>query len=475
MTAPSASYDLVVIGAGSAGYWAAKTAGKAGASVALVDPGPLGGLCILRGCMPTKTLLRSTEVLHLARRADRVGVTIPEVGYDFGKIMARKRHWVDDFATYRREGILKQDGFTFHQGAARFVDPHTVELHGSGRGTLTAERFIVATGSVPQVPEIAGLAETGYWTSDEALEIASPPKSIAVVGGGVIALELGQFFARLGAETTILMRGPRVLTNEDDDVAAAIQEELAAEGIRFVSKATLLGAEPVAGGLKRLRYRRDHHDEALEVEAILVAAGRRPNVAHLGLALAGVETQAFRVPTDGFHRTNQKHIYAVGDVHGQHQIVHVAIEDGIRAARHATGQQPDPASDRLLAWAIYTDPNVAKVGLSEADCAKRGIPCAVGSYPFDDQGKALVSDLTAGFVKVIAHRDTGEILGAAVVGAEGADLVHELIVAISFRATCRQFLAIPHLHPTLAEIWIDAVEACEDARQEALATAGAPA
>lgn len=471
MTA-SQHFDLVVIGAGSAGYWAAKTAGKAGASVALVDAGPLGGLCILRGCMPTKALLRSTEVLHLAKRADRVGVVVPEVGYDFDAIMARKRHWVSDFASYRVAGIEAQDGFTFVRGAARFLDPHTIRVQ--GHGTISAERFILATGSVPYVPEVPGLAETGYWTSDEALEIAKPPKSLAVIGGGVIALELGQFFARLGAETTLLMRGPKPLTNEDADVSAAIQSELTAEGIRFVPKATLIGAEKV-GDLKRLRYRLDGHEAHLDVEAILVAVGRRPNTLHLDLALAGVDFQPFRVQTDAFHRTNQPHIYAVGDVHGQNQIVHVAIEDGIRAARHATGQAPEPSSDRLLAWAIYTDPNVAKVGLSEAECQKRGIPYAVGSYPFDDQGKALVADLTAGFVKVLAHRDTGEILGACVVGAEGADLIHELIVAMTFRATCAQFLAIPHLHPTLAEIWIDAVEACEDARQEALAALGAPA
>lgn len=206
--------------------------------------------------------------------------------------------------------------------------------------------------------------------------------------------------------------------------------------------------------------------ETIEVEAdeVLVAVGRVPNVARLDLALAGVQHSPHLVPVNEHMQTSQPHIYCAGDASGKHFIVHVAIQEGIHAAKHAVGRVKDPIDYRLMAWAIYCDPNVARVGLSEKDCKKKGIPYLVGAYPFDDQGKAQVANLTKGFVKILAHADTGEILGAAVVGPEGADIIHEMIVAMYFRSTCKQFLEIPHLHPTLSEIWLDPVEECEDQR-----------
>lgn len=459
---PDSHYDVAVLGAGSAGYWAAKTAGKLGARVALLDPGPLGGLCILRGCMPTKALLRSTEVLHLAQHASEVGVLVKEVGYDFEQMMARKAHWVNDFASYRRDGILAQQGFEFIAAPGVFKDPHTLQ---AGDRVITADKFLIATGSVPWAPAIPGLAEVGYITSDEALELPAPPRSLLVLGGGVIALEMGQFFHRLGVETTFVIRGERFLSGEDDDVALGIQRCFEDEGMRVVNRAQMHRVER-RGDKKVLILDQGPHGEHLELEAdeIMVCMGRVPNIARLNLDAAGVKHETHVVPVDGHLRTSQPHIYAAGDATGRHFIVHVAIQEGIHAVTHGLGQTEAPADYRLMAWAIFSDPNVARVGRSERDCVREGIPHVVGTYPFDDQGKAQVANLTKGFVKVIAHAQTGEIIGASVVGAEGADLIHEMIVAMYFRATCRQFLEIPHLHPTLAEIWLDPVEACEDQR-----------
>lgn len=465
-TESSNHYDLIVLGAGSAGYWAARTAGETGKKVALLDPGPLGGLCILRGCMPTKAMLRSSDVLHLAKTAHEVGVLVKEVGYDFPAIMARKAHWVADFASYRAQGILKQQGFTFIQGAGRFRDAHTLDVNGE---RLTADKFLISTGSTPYVPEVKGLKDVGYITSDEALEIAAPPKRMLVLGGGVIALELGQFFARLGTEVTMVLRGERILTNEDDDVAMAMQACLEAEGIRVVNHVHMESFER-RGADKVLIGRRQGETIELAADEVMVTLGRVPNLDKLDLSLAGVHATPHLLAVDEHMRTNQPHIYAAGDATGRHFIVHVAIQEGIHAAKHAMGLTETPMDYRLLAWAIYSDPNVARVGLSEREAAQRGVPVVVGTYPFDDQGKALVANLTKGHVKVLAHAETGEIVGAAVVGAEGADLLHEMIVAMHFKATCRQFLEIPHLHPTLSEIWLDAVEECESQRQ-ALAAA----
>jgi pyruvate/2-oxoglutarate dehydrogenase complex dihydrolipoamide dehydrogenase (E3) component len=217
-------------------------------------------------------------------------------------------------------------------------------------------------------------------------------------------------------------------------------------------------------GKKVLEIKRNGETLELEADEVLVAAGRVPNVSRLDLALAGVTCSPHLVPVNEHLQTNQPHIYCAGDASGKHFIVHVAIQEGIHAAKHAVGKVKDPIDYRLMAWAIYCDPNVARVGLSEKDCKKKGLPYLVGTYPFDDQGKAQVANLTKGFVKVIAHAESGEILGAAVVGPEGADLIHEMIVAMYFRSTCKQFLDIPHLHPTLSEIWLDPVEECEDQR-----------
>ena len=460
-------YDLAILGAGSAGYWAARTAGAAGARVALLDPGPLGGLCILRGCMPTKALLRSTDVLHLVRHAGALGIEVGQVGFDFAKIMARKAHWVEDFARYRREGIEAQNGFEWIQAAGHFVDPHTLQ---AGDRLVRAERFLIATGSKAWAPDIPGLEAVGYWTSDDVLELKKPPESLIVIGGGVIALELGQFLARLGARTTLAVRAERILASEDGDVSAEVTRCLVNDGLRVEARLTFNRVERTEGRY-RLHVERDGVAFVLEAEALLVATGRVPAVDGLNLEAAGVFHETRRVPTDPFLRTSARHIYAAGDASSRHQLVHVAIAEGIFAAKHALGKVHEPFDDRLLAWAIFCDPNIARVGRSEADCRRENIPYVAANYPFNDQGKALVANLTDGFVKVVAHAETGEILGATVVGAEGSDLIHEMIVAMYFRATCQQFLEIPHLHPTLAEIWLEPVEACEDQRAERLARA----
>jgi pyruvate/2-oxoglutarate dehydrogenase complex dihydrolipoamide dehydrogenase (E3) component len=453
-------YDLLILGAGSAGFWAAKTAAQAGARVALVDPGPLGGLCILKGCMPSKALLRSGDILHTLRHAPEVGVYADNIRYDFKQIMARKSRWVDDFAGYRRDAILKQEGFRYIEGAGHFIDPHTVKV---GEETLRAEKFLVATGSKPSIPPITGLKEAGFITSDQALSLEAVPESMVVIGGGVIALELGQFYARLGTSVTMVLRCDRPLGQEDPDVSEAIQGYLQAEGIRFVPNARIQDAR-LNGTQKQLRVMTDTGEQILEASEILVATGRAPNLDGLNLSAANLSTSDGRLATNQHGQTHQSHIYAAGDAAGRHNIVHVAIQEGIHAARHALGLPGTPPETRTLAWAIFCDPNIARVGLNERSCQVQGIPHVVGRYPFNDQGKALVANLIKGFVKVVAHAATGEILGATVVGAEGADLIHEMIVAMHFKATLKDFLEIPHLHPTLSEIWLEPVEEAEQKR-----------
>ncbi|MBO9539220.1 dihydrolipoyl dehydrogenase [bacterium] len=458
-------FDAIIIGAGSAGYNAARILGANGKSVAMVDKGPLGGLCILRGCMPTKTMLRSTDVLQLIRDADELGIQVDNVRADFSAIMARQHRLVKGFQDYRIEGIHRAPNATLIQGAARFTGPDRIEVDGV---TYTADRFLISTGSTPSIPEVPGLAEAGYITSDEAMSLTRLPASMVVWGGGVIALELGQFYARLGVAVTMLLRGEHVLSREDEDVQAVVEAALEADGITLLRNARPLSVV-AQDGLKVMTLAQGDRTVKLEAEEILVATGRKPLLAPLDLEAAGVEAPGGSIKVDGQMRTTNPAIFAAGDCLGDFFLVHVAIQQAEVAAHNMLGKTPARTADyRLLASAIYTDPNVARVGLSEKDAAAQGREVLVGKYDFADLGKAecMGKGAMQGFVKLLADPSTGEILGASIVGPEGADLIHELIVAMEFRCTAERLMQIPHLHPTLAEIITYPAEEIAEARAE---------
>lgn len=444
-------FDFVVVGGGSAGYAAARTAGAAGARVAIVEKGPVGGLCILRGCMPTKALLRSTEVLQLAREAGNLGLVIPRAGFEFERIMDRKTKLVKGLQDFRIDAIRNAPNVTLIDGLGRFVGPEAIEVDGR---VLRADKFMIATGSVVRVPELQGLRQCGYISSDEALELSSLPRRMVVLGGGVIACELGQFFARLGVAVTFLQRAAHLLAKEDQDVGEALQGYFEAEGIRVVSHVRLMRVER-RGDAKVVVFEQHGDIHEVETDEILLAQGRVPNVAELDLGAAGVATRpGGGLEVDAQMRTTNPNIFAGGDVIGKHDLVHVAVMEGEIAGFNATHpEQPRFADYRLLAYAVFCDPNLGIVGLTEKKAALAGRPVAVGKFPFADLGKAELIDQTRGFVKLLADPETGEILGGEVLGPEGSDLIHEIITAMAFRATAQQLLEIPHLHPTLSEIW----------------------
>jgi len=458
-------FDVIVIGGGSAGYNAARVMGSQGKQIALVDKGPLGGLCILRGCMPTKAMLRSTDVLQLAREADELGVRIPSVEADFGAIMERQKHLVRGFQDYRVQGIHKLSNTTLIQAAARFTGPNSSEVNGE---THTADKFLISTGSTPMIPAIPGLAEAGYITSDEAMSLTHLPASMILMGGGVIALELGQFYARLGVKVTMILRGPHILSREDADVQEVLETALKADGIEIVPYTMPLSVE-VRDGKKVMHAKVSGVERRFEAEEIFLALGRIPLIEPLNLEAAGVAAPGGRIQVDDEMRTTNPDIYAAGDCLGDYFLVHVAIQQGEVAAHNILGRRPARQADyRLLASAIFTDPNYARVGISEREAAELGLKVVIGKYDFADLGKAECMGKLAmqGFVKLIADEATGEILGAEIVGPEGADLIHELIVAMEFRCTVERLMTIPHLHPTLAEIITYPAEEIAEKRAE---------
>ncbi len=443
------AHDVVVIGGGSAGYAAARTARDAGADVAIVDQGPLGGLCILRGCMPTKAILRSAEVASLLRRAKEFGLSPVSAHADLSAIVDRKDRLVREFADYRIQQ-LQDPTFTLYRSQAVFRSPREIAV---GDTVLSAASFIIATGSRPSEVSIPGLVQAGYLTSDTILDVRTQPDSLLVLGGGAVALEIGQFFARLGTKVTILQRGRTLLSEMDEDVGRALEAALIDEGIEVVTdmqwlRVTRDTAEKTVWAVK------DGRERSYVGQEILQALGRQPNIEGLRLDLAGVTVDSGRIVVDGAMRTSQTRIYAVGDVNDVTPIVHLAIQQGEVAAYNATHTDP-PAKTidhRLDTEVVFTDPQVAVLGLNEV-CAQAGkIPYLAASYPFADHGKALCLGETQGFAKLIAAPQTGEILGAQIVGPEAGELIHELIAVMYYRGTAADLLRMPHYHPTLAEI-----------------------
>lgn len=442
-------HGIVVIGGGSGGYAAARTAHEAGADVAVVDCGPLGGLCILRGCMPSKAILRSADIMEYMRRGAEFGLRDVSPQADLAAIIERKDRLIGEFADYR-VGQLRDGRFALYEERAEFVSPNRIRV---GDETIEGERFIIATGSSVRHVPIPGLDEIGYITSDEALSLREQPQSMLVLGGGPIALELAQFYQRIGTQVHLIQRSLHVLSTGDEDLARPLEARLRAEGMQ-VYTGTELHRFEAADGLKVAHFSHGGEERRIAAEVVLQALGRRPNTDGLGLDNAGVHTERGRIVVNAEMRTNQPHIFAVGDVNGLHEIVHIAIEQGEVAAYNAVhpGRAAHRTDDRLAAQVTFTDPQVASVGLSEKDCQERDIPYLVASYPFDDHGKSMCLGETHGHVKLLCAPRSGEIIGAHIVGPEAGELIHELIAVMYFRGTAHDLMNIPHYHPTLAEI-----------------------
>ena len=443
-------FDVAVIGGGSGGYAAARSTAAAGLKTVVIEGGSeLGGLCILRGCMPTKALLYAAEVMHLASHSELWGIRA-DVNFDFTKVMARKDAMVKEFADYRAQQLIAGK-FELIRAMARFTDAHTLNLS-NGRA-VSAKSFVLATGSTVAPSPLHQLNEVGYLTSDSALQMTRLPRSIIVLGGGAVALEFAQFFARFGVKVTVIQRSPHVLHEMDPDAAAVVEEVFRREGITVYTDTKLTDTRKL-GSLKEVFF--EHRGEATRAlaEEIFFALGRIPNVAPLALDKIGVELEYGRIVTNHQMQTSLPHIYAVGDCTGLHEIVHIAIQQGEVAAHNIVSPEKMKSMDyRLVTEVVFTDPQIASVGLTEKRAHVRNVPYLTAKYPFNDHGKSLIMEAKDGFVKLLAEPKTGEIIGGACVGPIGGELIHEIIAAMHKRMTVHELAAMPHYHPTLAEIW----------------------
>lgn len=459
-------YDFVVLGGGSAGYAAARTAVSLGLKTAVVEGGSrLGGLCILRGCMPTKALLETAHRLHECHRTAEFGLTggTPPKP-DWKKTVGRKNRLIADFAGYRKDQLQK-GSFDFFRARGSFINDHQLRLesirgkngNGSVPGILKFRSLLISTGSEVSPPPLEGISEVGYLTSDDAIHLTEPPSSLVVLGGGAIAVEFADYFLRMGVRVTLIQRSPHILKSQDDDVAAEVEKAFRHDGMKVFTGTRLVKVRR-SGGQKVVEFEHEGKMRRVRADEILYALGRQPATGSLGLGSAGIRLKGQQVGINPRLQTNKPHIFAAGDVSGPYEIVHVAIEQGEAAAHNAavllkkSGAKYKSLKYRIPMEIVFCEPEVASVGLTEKAARAAGVEYAVASYPFNDHGKSIIKGAKFGFVKCLADRKNGRIIGAQIVGPGAADLIHEFSVALTFRATVEKFLQVPHYHPTLAEI-----------------------
>ena len=444
-------YDFLILGGGSAGFNAARVAVSLGLRTAIVDGArDLGGLCILRGCMPSKTLLYMADVLHLAQKGTTFGLKIPSARADMKAIQARKKKIIGEFAAYR-EQALASGQFDLIRAHARFLDPHTVELSDGRR--LSAQHILIGTGSKISVPPVPGLAESKFWTSDDVLDLDFIPKSVIVLGGGIVACELAQFLSRIGSRVTLVQRSAHLLRDHSAAAATVVQQAFVDEGIELFTGTKLERITTDRRGVT-VEFLHDGKKITRRAAHLFNALGREPNTATLNLAAAGVRARPNgQIITNRWQQTNVPHIYAGGDCSGPVEIVHVAIQQGELAVRHAAGVKKIKSIDwSLLLNVVFTDPQLATIGRLERELDEAGTPYLAASYPFNDHGKSILMDANYGYVKVIAEPQRGRILGAEIVGKDAGELIHLFSGPLAMKATVFDLLRAPWYHPTLAEI-----------------------
>jgi len=435
-----AEYDLIVIGAGSGGLVAAPLAVKLGARVALVEKYKPGGDCLYTGCVPSKALIKVARVAHEMRRAADYGLEPHQPRVDLGRVNAHIQDVIQRVYQFESPDVLAHEGVELVTGEAHFLDEHTVQ---AGGRSLRGKRFLVCTGSRAAVPPIPGLAEVGFLTYDDIFHLTTLPEHLLILGAGPIGMEMGQAFRRLGSQVTMFQRSRRLLSMADPECSEALAGVLRDEGVRFhlgaaVDRFEKLDGEIVAtvGG------------ERVVGDALLVAAGRKANVEGLELERAGVAYGPRGIPVDEYLRTNQHHIYACGDVLGEQQFTHYAGTQGYVAVRNALLPGKDVGVIERVPWTIFTDPEVARVGLTEAEARERhGVDVRVTRLAMERIDRAQTEEDLSGFIKVV-HTPSGKILGAHVVAGRAGEMIHEYVLAMDQGIKLGDLAGAMHVYPT---------------------------
>jgi pyruvate/2-oxoglutarate dehydrogenase complex dihydrolipoamide dehydrogenase (E3) component len=441
-------FDVIVLGGGSAGSSAAAAAQAAGARTLMINDGELGGLCILRGCMPTKSMLAAAHAIHEANHLKPFGARLEgRVDVDFAAIVARKDAHVARFKKAKVDSIDSAD-YTVFDGRARFVEPGIVE---AGEQRFRGKKFVIATGSRPSTLSIPGIDEVPVWTSDDVMRLSAAPKRLIVQGGGPIGLELAQFFARVGTEVTVVNRSA-LLSKIDADCGAELQQALLSEPrLDLAVPARIERLSRRDGGLCAVLVS-DEGTREIEADALLMAVGREAALDDIGLEAVGLSPRGGLLPHDATMRTEHADIYVAGDATGDYQILHLANQEAAVAGHNAAAGTPRSMDYRLRMGVVFTDPPFAQVGLGEQQARAAGIDVVVARERFAETGRAITMEVRHGLWKLVVDQKSGEILGSSIVGPRADDLIHEIAILMHYRAKAGDILDLPWYHPTVSEV-----------------------
>jgi pyruvate/2-oxoglutarate dehydrogenase complex dihydrolipoamide dehydrogenase (E3) component len=445
-----ASYDAIVIGTGQAGPSLARRLAGSGRKVAIIERKAFGGTCVNTGCIPTKAMVASAYAAHLARRSGDFGVRVPgAITVDMKAVKARK----DAISAASREGLERSlentANCTVIRGHARFVSPREAQV---GTETLSAGEIFINVGGRALTPPMPGLDRISYLTNSSMMGVDFLPSHLVVIGGSYVGLEFAQMFRRFGSEVTVVEKGPRLIGREDEDVSASVKEFLEAEGIAVRVGAECVGFEPSGGGVS-VMVNCAKGEPAVTGSHVLLAIGRRPNTDDLGLERAGVATdRRGYIQVDDELRTSAPGIWALGDCNGKGAFTHTSYNDYEIAAANLLDGGARRVSDRITAYALYTDPPLGRAGITEAEARRSGKKLLVGKRPMTRVGRAVEKGETRGFMKVMVDADSKAILGAAILGTGGDEAIHSLLDAMYAKAPYTVVQHAMHIHPTVSEL-----------------------
>ncbi|SES82407.1 dihydrolipoamide dehydrogenase [Oceanobacillus limi] len=463
-------YDLVVLGGGTGGYVAAIRASQLGMNVAVVEKGKLGGTCLHKGCIPSKALLRSAEVFKQSKEADQFGVELEGVSLNFSKVQERKSSVINTLHQ-GVQGLMKKGKIDVFEGYGRILGPSifspmpgTISIeyeNGEENTMIVPKNVLIATGSRPK--SLPGLEIDGTYvmSSDEALEMEQLPASIVIVGGGVIGIEWASMLADFGVEVTVVEFLEQILPTEDEMVAKEVEKLLKKKGITFVKGAKVLPETLEIDNGISIEADINGNSKTFQAEKMLVSVGREANTNNIGIENTDIEIEKGFIQTNSFYQTKESHIYAIGDVIGGMQLAHVASHEGIIAVEHMANHNPEPINYDNIPSCIYSNPEVASVGLTEKQAKEKGFDIVVGTFPFKAIGKALVHGESDGFVKIISDKKTEDLLGVHMVGPHVTDMISEAGLAKVLDATPWEISQSVHPHPTLSEIMGEAALAVD--------------
>lgn len=465
-------YDLVIIGGGTGGYVAAIRAAQLGLSTAIVEKGKLGGTCLHKGCIPSKALLRSAEVYHTAKeKAADYGVLTGEVSLDFSAVQKRKQSIVDQLHQ-GVQGLMKKGKIDVYEGTARMLGPSifspspggtvSVEMNnGEENEMLIPKNVVLATGSRPRT--LPGLPIDGEFvmTSDEALEMTELPKSILIVGGGVIGIEWASMLNDFGVEVTVIEYADRIIPTEDEAISREMKKLLEKKGITFATSAKVLPETLKIDNGVQIEAEIGSETKTFAADKMFVSVGRQANVENIGIENTDIVVENGFVQVSDTYQTKESHIYAIGDVIGGLQLAHVASHEGITAVEHIAGLDVHAMDTEKVSRCIYSSPEASSVGITEAQAKERGFKVKTGKFSFKAIGKALVYGESDGFVKIIADEETNDILGVHMIGPHATDLISEAGLAMVLDATPWEIASTVHPHPTLSEIMGEAALAVD--------------